>query len=257
MDTLFDYIENQPEGREKADLVQEYAMKYVCDTTLPKVDRNLRTRKAPNKTQSLDEPKISIMSGSYNRSGAVDYAYEYVYDYNDNYKPMEADFTGKGVYLLLKRNIFVAITITVFTIAAVVVNYKYHSHVDTTLQVTPSVKIYFSSDAAHYLYPRGERPNKARHRFVEYNLIVENIGNETITKILGKVELDPQFEELVKNRAEMNIPLTLKPSHRVKLGYIYFVEGKPEKIEELARLNKVALTWEQGGSKYIKNIPLK
>jgi len=94
MDTLFDYIENQPEGRQKADLVQEYAMEYVCDMTLPKVDRNLRTHQAPNKDQSLDEPKTSVMSGSYNRSGAVAYAYKYVYDYNDKYKPMEADCTN-------------------------------------------------------------------------------------------------------------------------------------------------------------------
>ncbi|MDP9750254.1 hypothetical protein [Thermoanaerobacter pentosaceus] len=157
---------------------------------------------------------------------------------------------------MLKRKIFFAIIIIGVTIAVVVVYYKYHNHVDTTLQITPSVRIYFSSDGTHYLYPKGERPNEARHRFVEYNLIVENRGNNTITKILGKVELDPQFEELVKNRAEMNIPLTLKPGHRVKLGYIYFVEGKPEKIEELARLNKVVLTWEQGGTKYFKNISL-
>ncbi|ADD03490.1 hypothetical protein Thit_2280 [Thermoanaerobacter italicus Ab9] len=157
---------------------------------------------------------------------------------------------------MLKRKIFFAIIIIGVTIAVVVVYYKYHNHVDTTLQITPSVRIYFSSDGTHYLYPKGERPNEARHRFVEYNLIVENRGNNTITKILGKVELDPQFEELIKNRAEMNIPLTLKPGHRVKLGYIYFVEGKPEKIEKLARLNKIVLTWEQGGTKYFKNISL-
>ncbi|MFV9568185.1 hypothetical protein [Thermoanaerobacter mathranii] len=157
---------------------------------------------------------------------------------------------------MLKRKIFFAIIIIGVAIAVVVVYYKYHNHVDTTLQIIPSVRIYFSSDVTHYLYPKGERPNEARHRFVEYNLIVENRGNNTITKILGNVELDPQFEELIKNRAEMNIPLTLKPGHRVKLGYIYFVEGKPEKIEKLARLNKIVLTWEQGGTKYFKNISL-
>ncbi|EMT39576.1 hypothetical protein SAMN04244560_02714 [Thermoanaerobacter thermohydrosulfuricus] len=157
---------------------------------------------------------------------------------------------------MLKRKIFFAIIIIGVAIAAVVVYYKYYNHVDPALQITPSVRIYFSSDASHYLYPKAERPDEARHRFVEYNLIVENIGNDTITKILGKVELDPQFEELVKNKAEMNIPLTLKPGHRVKLGYIYFVEGKPEKIEELARLSKVVLTWEKGGTKYFKNISL-
>jgi len=158
---------------------------------------------------------------------------------------------------LLKRNIFVVTTIIVSAVAVIVIYYKFHNHVNTALQITPSVKIYFSSDAMHYLYSKSEKPNEARHRFVEYDLILENKGNNTITKILGKVELNPQFEELVKNREEMNIPLTLKPGHRVKLGYIYFVEGKPEKIEELARLNKVVLTWEEGGSKYFKDIPLR
>lgn len=175
-------------------------------------------------------------------------------------------FSVKNKLIKKLAALFLLLLFTFLLVWIITTRNQNYDPVETLKVEEATVRVYFSPELdllfGSETY-QGRIPDVQKHRFGEYNLILENTGKRKKNFVVAEMVDLPEFTKLIFNPETKNgylprseFPGSMRPGAKRTDIIFFLAEGDPAEIEKLASQTKIRILWEEGGKKWEKIVPV-